>query len=755
MFLKNYNKYLKMNRLPNQLDHILYDLNERINALMLSENSDGRIIEGFGKIVFQNLFFSKEISDLVITRAVHERSPSNKLKFLYVIDSLMKNWGYYFTPHLSPHIFRIFEEAYNYADEAQKLSLFKLHYTWKYIINENIYESINSWFNLLEMKKNLMKEKPEIIEKYDRYNEDVKERILSEAKMNQTVFYQGGVLNNNLSPCEPSSNLFPHSFNNVGFNPSSQIINKKSADPSPFNKYNNMSTFPQIQPLVTNQNKKNENFQLININKSEEIRLQSHHDDLFSGDSSSEKEVKQKPKKLINDKKHEVKPISDLGVELEKINKIKIKKIKLEKRTSEEIQPHFSDEEQENKYPSKNLKSTNNIYSNPQISLSNQINTGINLLNHNSNLPAQYPQNLNSLNLLNNLQQILSNFSQGNQMITNNLPNPHKEIGENYSTEKQNIKPQIQKEILVNKESSFPSVLKKLENLFTHDKILEKTPLFFSTLSKFFSDFESQRLIKIFSKVINQKLKDKTEILHYQNNQLFSDINKKSILNLSSDLKNLCAICGFRTKYSSKFIQHLDIHFNINFIKKHSDKKVLYRKEFDDKKTWVEAGINCNKKSCDGILKFSQDKDGSESNNLILTNMTHNINGYSFTLNSVLYYQNDSEHFTASKNIKPSEEIFKENEQTMIPVGAIDCYCVYCGEEFKKKYSNKFHFWFYINTVKFSRDEVESLNNGRVLDLQRSENNLIHEACIDDYVKMIKSGVGDKFISEKRMRTFT
>jgi hypothetical protein len=117
----------------------------------------------------------KDVSDIVIKRAHEERKASNKILFLYIIDSLIKRLGGKYCDFIIPYLFRIFEDTFMASNDQEKIQLFKLYYAWKYFIDQTILSQMNIRFNLNELKEYLLRTEPGIIAKYDQYNES--ERI--------------------------------------------------------------------------------------------------------------------------------------------------------------------------------------------------------------------------------------------------------------------------------------------------------------------------------------------------------------------------------------------------------------------------------------------------------------------------------------------------------------------------------------------------------------------------------------------------
>lgn len=267
----------------------------------------------------------------------------------------------------------------------------------------------------------------------------------------------------------------------------------------------------------------------------------------------------------------------------------------------------------------------------------------------------------------------------------------------------------------------------------------DKAP-FFSALAKWFYESLSEDNPLNEVKKDNKKIRilfDILKIKDFSEKESYSDLFKKVHNALYSDIKNICSICGFRTNQYKKFVEHLDIHFHMNYMKKNSQKRDLYRREACAKNSWIT----------------------NTDNNLNLANMNNvnmskneNLNQIS-TLNAVLYYLNDSEiHLNANKNNTNTGEN-ESNENMIFPVQEKDIQCVYCKEELKKKYFTKYHFWFYINVNKLNYDELKMLSqndsenaNDIFNNTLRFSNNyedesteiiLIHNTCLEEFMNLI------------------
>ncbi len=195
-------------------------------------------------------------------------------------------------------------------------------------------------------------------------------------------------------------------------------------------------------------------------------------------------------------------------------------------------------------------------------------------------------------------------------------------------------------------------------------------------------------------------------------------------------------MCGFRTKIYTKFVEHLDIHFYMNYIKRNSQKKVLYRRESSDKHSWIK-----------GL---------TQTTDISITDHSDSFTQASYMLNAVVFYQNDNYQLVSNKKISKISDNPEDNEQLIFPVQPDEeANCVYCGEEFKKKYMQKFHYWFYVNVVKLSSEEIKNYKEiANSLDHNQLKNGyvLIHETCIEEFLNMVKTKESISFLKDKRNR---
>ena len=219
----------------------------------------------------------------------------------------------------------------------------------------------------------------------------------------------------------------------------------------------------------------------------------------------------------------------------------------------------------------------------------------------------------------------------------------------------------------------------------TDSKIkLDEKLRFFSSLAKYYNESvnNNKYCIKINCSYEDIKNVEYQQIHQNQNNLLFNNIKA-----------NLCTICGFRTLYYNKLTEHLDIHFNINYLQKEG--KNLFRKKGNNRNNWITGDAYNNKKIKD-----------------------NRMSGIGYTLSNLLYYKNMMNNNLLKINEEGQEE---DNEELMYPIddNNIRC-CEFCGDEFKKVFSNKYNYWFYSEIIKIKDEKIRLL---------------VHKTCYDEMMK--------------------
>jgi hypothetical protein len=331
--------------------------------------------------------------------------------------------------------------------------------------------------------------------------------------------------------------------------------------------------------------------------------------------------------------------------------------------------------EKVNKIINTNNNANNNNNNNELISnQSNQNNSTLNILNIliQSGLNISNLQNLQNIPNLQNLQNI-NNTTQNN--LTNILQQQlllllNMKAGSNSLFNSSNPKASINEIYLFN----------FLQNTNTK---LNTNFRFFSSLAKYYNEVLSKRdMIDI---------KCNYEDIYNNNNEEYKSIRQKVDSKLFKDIsKNICAICGFRTLFYNNLVEHLDIHFNMNYLK--MEGKNLFRKIGHNRNNWISG------------------------ENIVNKNIKNKV-GY--TLGNLLYYKN----MMNNNLIKINNEHEEDNEEFMYPIYEDNKEkCNYCGDEFKKVFSTKYNFWFYYKVVEIKEEK---------------KRNLVHQTCYDELIKKV------------------
>ena len=198
---------------------------------------------------------------------------------------------------------------------------------------------------------------------------------------------------------------------------------------------------------------------------------------------------------------------------------------------------------------------------------------------------------------------------------------------------------------------------------------------FFSSLAKYYNDTLQKR--------DSIDIKCRNEDIY--NNEEYKMIKQKIDAKLFKEIKNICAICGFRTLYYNNLTEHLDVHFNVNYLQ--MEGKNLFRKIAHNRNNQINGDNN----------KAYKNKVGH-------------------TLGILLYYKN----MMNNNLIKINKEEEKDNEEFMYPIyGDKKGKCYYCGDKFKKIFSSKYNYWFY----------------NIVVEIQDDKKHLVHQAYYEEMIK--------------------
>ena len=114
-----------------------------------------------------------------------------KIRLFHIIDSLFKSdVGDLYINQIKNNLYENFKECFTVGDFDERVLLFKIFYTWKYIIPNDIYELIKTEEKLDDFKITIfMKKFPGKIKKYDDYNNQVKQtKLLGKKKKPYNLF---------------------------------------------------------------------------------------------------------------------------------------------------------------------------------------------------------------------------------------------------------------------------------------------------------------------------------------------------------------------------------------------------------------------------------------------------------------------------------------------------------------------------------------------------------------------------------------
>ena len=568
-------------------------------GLIILENNydESYLIPRIMEIATNNKEYTNDFCKIIITHLKND-GIKNKLKLFNIIDSLFKSdVGESYINKLNKYIHENFKECFTMSDLEDRILLFKIFYTWKYLLPSNLLEKISEDSRLDEFKKMFMKKYPGKIERYDQYNENM--RLTKEKKKNGGV----GVINNtnNNNNINDNNNLSKNNNNNNDISKT-----KKTPDKN----------------MLGNKRK-------------------SSHEKSTDGGNRSTSEIKALHNPISND---------------------------TNSNTS------YGRNEKVNKIINTNNNANNNNNNNELISnQSNQNNSTLNILNIlQSGLNISNLQNLQNIPNLQNLQNI-NNTTQNN--LTNILQQQlllllNMKAGSNSLFNSSNPKASINEIYLFN----------FLQNTNTK---LNTNFRFFSSLAKYYNEVLSKRdMIDI---------KCNYEDIYNNNNEEYKSIRQKVDSKLFKDIsKNICAICGFRTLFYNNLVEHLDIHFNMNYLK--MEGKNLFRKIGHNRNNWISG------------------------ENIVNKNIKNKV-GY--TLGNLLYYKN----MMNNNLIKINNEHEEDNEEFMYPIYEDNKEkCNYCGDEFKKVFSTKYNFWFYYKVVEIKEEK---------------KRNLVHQTCYDELIKKV------------------
>ena len=599
-----------------QLGEIINSFNKYINiyvGYLIPENNnydESYLLSRIVDIALKNKPYTNELCKIII-EYLNNDNIKFKIKLFNIIDSLFKSVGKDYIDKLYKYLFKSFKECFTMSDFNERILLFKIFYTLKYIVPKNVLDKIKNDLKLDDFRKIFIKTNPGKIEKYDDYNKKMKLKMESKNNNKETI-------NNNINNID---SLKKNNNQNV---PKKIISEKKYQEDNYKNDININLDISNNIPLNKTKSKNKKSTSKVLISKKRKATQDKSIDENLSNNEI---------KKLSN-------PLNNNNV----INNISLEVSNLINMN-------------------KNNNNTNEIF----LNQTNLNNTPLNiLLNPGINLPT-LTNTLSNIKNKNNTQNNLSIRPQNQQQQQQLLQNLLLNMITNNKTLFNSNQNQIQPSIIEYKIYQFLKLTTTKLNVNLR---------FFSSLGKYYNESLQER--------DNIEIKCKYEDIY--NNGEYKLIRQKMGDKLFKDIqKNVCAICGFRTLFYNNLTEHLDIHFNVNYLQ--MEGKNLFRKIGHNRKNWIY----------DDSLNYK------------------NKNNY--TLGNLLYYKN-----TMNNNIiKINKEQEEDNEELMFPIydeNKENCY--YCGNEFKKMFSTKYNYWFYNKVIQIREDKFKYL---------------VHQNCYDEMMK--------------------
>ena len=648
---------------PQLYETFLTKLDAFLNGTVIDENQAAREMTRF--IIKNNRHYAEQCNTL-IHRFKSEGMFVRKLRLMYLIDSLIKSdetgdYARMFTLYL----YDFYCELFTNADKVVQMRLFKIYYTWKYLVDKDVLEKINRKLNLRNGMIPIMEQvEPGKLAQYEKYIES--QRIERENRLRKK---------NEEEDVSPQRKEFSDG----------EEGNKKEVN-------------------VGNVNVKAERGRNVNSNNSNNDQMEQvrNYMKMLQSQMQSEKEKEEDMKKKNYGSKS-----------------IKARKV-MKNVTTNNSGKHVMLAKTQN--TNSNVNSNQYIgrkrTSSPLSSHSHHSHHSHHASSHSSHSGNQ--TELNALNTNNSNNNTSGNNGTAAHIFNSLIPNIHPSLFQNIPqnqlqtllkyiplsnllSQQQQQHPSIQQHPPPRMPHSIPTTatttlhnnaLQSQFDLILTDHcvnskhLLNTSKPFFSSLSLFFSD--TTKHLTLPSTLTGEAL--------FASTSLYENIHKQVYSSLFEKLRNVCNVCGFHSKIYAKYVEHLDTHFHYNYLKHTSKNKVLNRKEGCTKASWISG-------------TYLRVKD-------------------TYLLDSILYYKNDAERPQSGMNVSKIKEVKDDNEELIAPVGKKeDEVCGYCGEEFKRKFIEKYWYWFYVNVVVVMKNE------------EGKERMLVHEKCFEEYKEMVRCGI--------------
>ena len=148
--------------MSNQLEKIKKELDDLIKlyqGVIVTDNPNIEPLKEIMNIIIENRNMRNEFCK-IIKEHLKNDDTKFKIRLFHIIDSLFKSEvGDIYIKNLSEYLYDNFKECFTIGDFDDRVLLFKIFYTWKYIIPNDLYELIKNDQKLDDFKAIFMKQK--------------------------------------------------------------------------------------------------------------------------------------------------------------------------------------------------------------------------------------------------------------------------------------------------------------------------------------------------------------------------------------------------------------------------------------------------------------------------------------------------------------------------------------------------------------------------------------------------------------------
>ena len=178
--------------MSNQLEKIKIEFNNLIRiyqGVLVIENPNRDILKEIMNIALEYRNNYMDFCKIIKEHFIKDDTKI-KIRLFNIIDSLFKSdVGDLYINQIKNNLYENFKECFTVGDFDERVLLFKIFYTWKYIIPNDLYELIKTEEKLDDFKIIFMKKFPGKIKKYDDYNNQVKQtKLLGKKKKPYNLF---------------------------------------------------------------------------------------------------------------------------------------------------------------------------------------------------------------------------------------------------------------------------------------------------------------------------------------------------------------------------------------------------------------------------------------------------------------------------------------------------------------------------------------------------------------------------------------